>query len=103
MATKSQHSASYERLRSFLRALREGAGLTQRELGRLLGKPQSWVHNCETGNRRVDVTEFIAWAGGCGVEAQDAFRRFLESESRGRGKGRRPDGKAGKPTPDDAP
>ena len=42
--------------------LREKAGLTQRDLGKRLKKPQSWVYNCETGNRRVDVTEFIVWA-----------------------------------------
>ena len=82
MATKSQHTPEYERLRSYLRALREGAGLTQRDLGGRLGKPQSWVHNCETGNRRVDVSEFIAWAAACGLDAQDAFRRFLEQQRR---------------------
>ena len=60
MATKSQHSPSYDRLRGLLRSLREGASLTQRELGAKLGKPQSWVHNCETGNRRLDITEFAA-------------------------------------------
>jgi hypothetical protein len=27
------------------------AGLTQRALGKRLGKPQSWVFNCETANR----------------------------------------------------
>ena len=62
-----------------LRALREEAGLTQRELGGRLGKPQSWVYNCETANRRVDVTEFVAWANACGVDPQDAFARLLES------------------------
>jgi hypothetical protein len=59
MATKSQHSPAYQRLPGFLRTLREEAGLTQRALGQRLGKPQSWVYNCETANRRVDVTEFI--------------------------------------------
>ena len=33
MATKPQHSLAYERLRALLRALREEAGLTQRDLG----------------------------------------------------------------------
>ena len=80
MSTKSQHAPSYERLRGLLRALREGAALTQRDLGAKLGKPQSWVHNCETGNRRVDVTEFAAWASACGGEPADAFRRYLELE-----------------------
>jgi hypothetical protein len=60
-----------------LRGLREQAGLTQRELGNSLGKPQSWVHNCEVGNRRVDVTEFAAWAIACGLKPTIALGRFL--------------------------
>ncbi len=55
----------------------EEAGLTQRDLGELLKKPQSWIHNCETANRRVDVTEFIAWCGACEVEPEVGFRRVL--------------------------
>ena len=78
MATKSQHASAYQRLPGFLRALREEAGLTQRELGKRLKKPQSWVFNCETANRRVDVTEFIDWARKCDVKPDAAFSRFLE-------------------------
>jgi hypothetical protein len=33
---------------------------------------------CETGNRRVDVAEFIAWARACATDAQAAFVRFLK-------------------------
>jgi transcriptional regulator with XRE-family HTH domain len=77
MATKSQHAFAYRDLPPFLRKLREDAGLTQRELGKRLGKPQSYVYNCETANRRVDVTEFIAWAKACRIEPWAAFRRFL--------------------------
>jgi transcriptional regulator with XRE-family HTH domain len=77
MATKAQHDRAYRRLPPFLRALREAAGLTQRDLGKRLQKPQSWIYNCETANRRVDVIEFIAWANACGVEPADAFKRFL--------------------------
>ncbi|VTR95134.1 xre family transcriptional regulator : Repressor protein CI OS=Xanthomonas translucens pv. graminis ART-Xtg29 GN=ci PE=4 SV=1: HTH_31 [Gemmata massiliana] len=77
MATKSQHAPDYEPLRALLRALREEAGLTQRDVGTRLGKPQSWVHNCEVGNRRVDVAEFVAWATACGVEPTTALTRFL--------------------------
>jgi transcriptional regulator with XRE-family HTH domain len=79
MATKAQQSAAYRRLPGFLRALREEASLTQRDLGKRLKKPQSWVYNCETGNRRVDLTEFIAWARACDIEPQAAFMRFLEN------------------------
>jgi hypothetical protein len=78
MATKSQHANSYGALPGFLKELREGSGLTQRALGKRLKKPQSWVYNCEAANRRVDVTEFVAWAKACGVEPVSALRRLLE-------------------------
>jgi transcriptional regulator with XRE-family HTH domain len=77
MATKSQHAERYQLLPPLLRALREEAGLTQRDLAGRLDRPQSWVYNCETANRRVDVTEFIAWSGACGVDPRVAFGRLL--------------------------
>lgn len=79
MATKSQHSRRYRRVPGLLLALREEAELTQRALGGKLGKPQSWIYNCETGNRRVDVAEFCEWATACGVDPVAALRRFLAS------------------------
>ena len=78
MGTKAQHTAAYRRLPPLLRTLREEAGLTQRELGKRLRKPQSFVYNCETGNRRVDVSEFVGWADACRLDPLDAFRRFLD-------------------------
>lgn len=83
MATKSQHASGYQPLPAYLRRLREEAGLTQRDLGQRLSKPQSWVYNCETGNRRVDVAEFIDWATACGVDVVTAFSHFLESAGGG--------------------
>jgi len=77
MATKAQQQLAYQRLPRFLRALREEAELTQRDLAQRLKKAQSWVYNCETANRRVDVTEFIAWATACDVDPQIAFGRLL--------------------------
>ena len=67
MASKAQHARRYKVLPPFLREMREQAGCTQRELGDKLGKPQSWIYNCETANRRVDVAEFISWCEACGL------------------------------------
>ncbi len=78
MATKSQHNLKYRVLPQFLRQMREKAGLTQREIGKKLKKPQSWVYNCETANRRVDITEFIAWARACRLDPKKAFSRLLK-------------------------
>jgi len=40
-----------------LRQARTAAGLTQVEVARRLGKTQSFVSKCESGERRVDVVE----------------------------------------------
>jgi len=78
MATKSQHNRMYRVLPGLLRELREQAGLTQREIGKRLNNPQSYIHNCETANRRVDITEFIQWAKACEMNPKTAFNRLLK-------------------------
>ncbi len=74
---KAQHSTAYRQLPPLLRKLRESAGLTQRDLGKKMRKPQSWVYNCESANRRVDVTEFVLWAKACGVEPMKAVAEVI--------------------------
>jgi hypothetical protein len=92
---KSQHEAAYRPVPPFLRHLRERAGLTQRALGARLRRPQSWVYNCETGNRRVDVAEFALWCRACPADPQEALGQLL---ARGGGgapaTGRRPSARA---------
>ena len=70
---KAQHAPTYRVVPRLLRTLRETAGMTQRELGNELGKPQSWIHNCESANRRVDVAEFVLWCRACGANPAEAF------------------------------
>ena len=75
---KAQHSPAYRVIPPLLRELREAAELTQRDLGARLKKPQSWVYNCESANRRVDVTELITWAKACGSDPARVFARILD-------------------------
>lgn len=79
MVEKAQHAGRYRKLPGLLRALREEAELTQRDLGERLKRPQSWVYNCETGNRRVDLAEFCDWCRACEVDATVALKRFLNA------------------------
>ena len=76
MPTKAQHHAQYASVPGFLRRLREEAGFTQRQIGAKLKRPQSWVYNCESGNRRVDVAEFCDWCRACNVQPASAIRRM---------------------------
>jgi transcriptional regulator with XRE-family HTH domain len=80
MLTKAQHAKGYARIPALLRTLREDAGLTQREIGKRLRRPQSWVYNCESGNRRVDLAEFCEWCRACQVDPTAGLRRFLRGD-----------------------
>ena len=56
---------------SALRQLRLEAGLTQAQLARRLGKPQSFVSKYESGERRLDVAELMAVCRAMGIELVD--------------------------------
>ncbi|THF64695.1 helix-turn-helix transcriptional regulator [Pseudothauera nasutitermitis] len=75
------HRSQYRILRSLLVCTREQAGLTQQDVARALGKPQSFVSKYERGERRLDVTEFVEVAFVLGVDPGElitAYRNRLE-------------------------
>lgn len=63
---KSTHTKEYKALRAELRAIREKAGLSQRELASKLSVPHSWVAKVEAGERRIDVVELAWLVSACG-------------------------------------
>lgn len=71
---KAQHAPRYRLLPAMLRRLREGAGLTQRDLAKKLRVTHVFVHKSEVGERRVDVSEFMDWCLACAVDPEQAFR-----------------------------
>jgi len=64
---RASQAEDYRRFLARLRAAREEAGLSQVEVASQLGKPQSFVSKCESGERRVDVVELAAFAEVYGV------------------------------------
>lgn len=56
---------------------RKQKGLTQRELAARLGRPHTWVGKIETGERRLDVGEFVEVAKALGVDPAVLFRRVM--------------------------
>ncbi len=57
---KSTFTPLYEHFRARLVALREKAGLSQRELAKRLGREHSFVGRIELGERRLDLVE-VYW------------------------------------------
>jgi transcriptional regulator with XRE-family HTH domain len=65
-----------------LAAARVRSGATQRDLADRLHKPQSFVSAYETGQRRVDVQEFIAIAEALGSDPLNLLREVLRRRKR---------------------
>jgi len=58
---------------------RKAAGLTQQELAKRLKKPQSYVSKYETGERRLDVPEFIRVCQCLDTDATDLIDKIVQS------------------------
>jgi transcriptional regulator with XRE-family HTH domain len=61
-SAKSLHSEAYRRFLERLRQARQEKGLTQMDVARWLGRPQSYVSKSESGERRVDIIELAEFA-----------------------------------------
>lgn len=59
-------SSGYDAVIDAVVAMREEAGLTQRELAERIGREQSFIGRIETRQRRVDLVEFV-WIARCCV------------------------------------
>jgi transcriptional regulator with XRE-family HTH domain len=62
--------------RVLLRNLRETRNLTQAEVARRLGSPQSYVSKYETGERRLDFVETVFVCEALGISIEDFVKAF---------------------------
>jgi transcriptional regulator with XRE-family HTH domain len=76
---KSVYSPEHQLLRELLVAARAKAGLTQQELAKRLGKPQSFVAKYEGGERRLDVVEFVAIVQAIGADPVRILRALVRA------------------------
>ncbi len=60
-----------------LRNARKVKGLSQAELGKLLGKPQSFVSKVETCERRLDLIEAAEWCLALGIRLDNLLPAAL--------------------------
>lgn len=76
MATKS--SPTHIRLRRVLVERRTAAGISQTDLAAMLGKPQSYVSKVESGERGIDVVEFVEYVRAIGGDPLRVLRLVLQ-------------------------
>ena len=65
-------------LREQLTELRTRAQLTQRELSKQLGRPQSYVSKYESGEKKLTLVEIRKIAVCCGTNLTDFITAFEE-------------------------
>lgn len=66
-----------------LRQSRVDAGLRQTDVAMKLGKPQSFVSNYESGERRLDLLELQLVCEVLGVSLIEFVRRYSKDTSEG--------------------
>lgn len=77
------HSPDYTVFIEVMKAARKGHGVTQAELARRIGQPQSFVSKYERQERRVDVVEFIHIMNALEANALEWIRTVESSIKRG--------------------
>lgn len=76
---KSAFSRAQKQFQAELRKARLAAGLRQEDVAAILGKPQSFVAKYESGERRIDVAEFIAIARALRAEPARLMRKIART------------------------
>lgn len=66
----------YQRLQEALKELRKSLSVTQKELADLLGKPQSFVSKYESGERNIDVIEFVDICQALNLDPTKGFNKI---------------------------
>jgi transcriptional regulator with XRE-family HTH domain len=75
---RSTGSDHYLTFRELLLATRKKNGVTQAEVAKRLGRPQSFVEKVENGERRLDVVELVSYARAIGAKPLAIMRKMVE-------------------------
>ena len=87
---KSIYTPEYRALLAWLRQCRQTQGLSQRDVGAKLRLPHSWIGKIETGERRLDMTEFVRLCRALhadpheGLDVVERFSREVAKSAKGR-------------------
>ncbi len=73
---KSSFSAEYKVFCRLLQEARARASLTQQEVAKRLNRPQSYVSKYESGERRLDVIEFLRVVKVLSVKPHDLLKKL---------------------------
>ena len=67
----------YEFLRSELKKARLESNILQKDLAKTLKKPQSYISKVESGERSMDIIEFVDYCKGLGLEPSKWLKKLI--------------------------
>lgn len=73
-----------QQIRAQLKELRHERDLTQAEVAEKLGKDQVYISNCESGRRRLDPIELLAFASIYDISLDEMFSNLDLKEAKER-------------------
>jgi transcriptional regulator with XRE-family HTH domain len=73
----SLHSPEHRALMTVIAACRREAGLTQEQFGKACGYNQAWASKIETGERGIQVSEFMLIASVLKMDPRVLFDRYM--------------------------
>lgn len=79
--SETLQSPRHHALCAALAERRLAAGLTQLEVAKRLGRYQSYIAHVESGQRRIDVVEFLALAEAIGFNPTNLIKRLFAIRS----------------------
>jgi transcriptional regulator with XRE-family HTH domain len=68
----------YEYFRSELKKARLSSGLLQKDLAKLLHRPQSYISKIESGERSIDIVELINYCQAIGIDSAKFIKRISD-------------------------
>ncbi len=71
MTMKMNKTEKGRTLLKWLREARETKGMTMRDVAQIMKIPHSWIGKVESGDRRLDVIEFVKY---CQIIGADPFK-----------------------------
>jgi transcriptional regulator with XRE-family HTH domain len=80
--TKPRYTPQFQCLLASLLEARRTSGLTQAEIAGRLDRPQSFVSKYETGERTLDVLEFLDVCNALGADPHELISRLASGERR---------------------
>lgn len=68
---RSIHNKRYKAIIAFIRRRREEAGITQKEMTKVMHLRQGIISKIETCERRIDLLELLQYCGGVNVSIRE--------------------------------